>query len=320
MRTVPIDGLQDVSLPLDNLIATAVVVVVVVGLRFLVLRSVQRRVEDPTVWYRSRKTGTYVTVAVLALVLGAIWLEGVRGMATFLGLLSAGIAIALGDLLKNLAGWLFITVRRPLRVGDRIEIGEHAGDVVDVRAFRFSLLEIRNWVDADQSTGRILHVPNGMIFTETLANFGAAFPWIWHEVPVLITFESDWERAQEILQRILDEHTPDVARKAARESLRKAARKYLISFTHLTPTVYVDVRDSGVLLTGRLLCDVRARRGVTHGIWSALLREFAADASLELAYPTVRSYLHGPIRIEQERSAGDGQATGGVNAPHTSEQ
>lgn len=296
---------QGMELPLAQIAATLIVVVVVVALRFAVLRTVLHRIDDPAVWYRTRKIATYVAAAVVFVILGAIWLPGFRGLATFLGLLSAGVAIALGDLLKNLAGWLFITIRRPLRVGDRVEIGEHAGDVVDIRAFRFSLLEIRNWVDADQSTGRILHVPNGMIFTETLANFGAAFPWIWHEIPVLVTFESDWERGQKVLQRILDVHTPDVAREAARESLRRAARKYLISFTHLTPTVYVDVRDSGVLLTGRLLCDVRERRGLNHKVWSELLREFAADPSLELAYPTVRSYLQGPIRIEQTEPTRD---------------
>ena len=53
-------------------------------------------------------------------------------------------------------------LRRPFKAGDRIEIGPHAGDVIDIRLFRFSLLEIRNWVDADQSTGRIVHIPNGM--------------------------------------------------------------------------------------------------------------------------------------------------------------
>jgi small-conductance mechanosensitive channel len=77
-------------------------------------------------------------------------------MSTFLGLVAAGIAVALKDPLTNLAGWLFILWRRPFTAGDRVQIGEHKGDVIDLRLFRFTLLEIGNWVHADQSTGRLL--------------------------------------------------------------------------------------------------------------------------------------------------------------------
>jgi small-conductance mechanosensitive channel len=63
-------------------------------------------------------------------------------------------------------------------VGDRVQLGEYRGDVIDQRIFMFSLLEIGNWVDADQSTGRVIHLPNGKIFTEVLANYGQGFHYI----------------------------------------------------------------------------------------------------------------------------------------------
>ena len=67
-------------------------------------------------------------------------------------------------------------------------------------------MEIGNWVDADQSTGRILHIPNGMIFTSGVANYTHGPDYIWNEIPVLITFESDWEKAKGLLQEIADAH------------------------------------------------------------------------------------------------------------------
>ena len=97
-------------------------------------------------------------------------MEGLRSLGTFLGLLSAGLAIALKDVVASMAGWIFILWRRPFQLGDRIQIGDRAGDVVDLRLFQFTLLEIGNWVDADQSTGRSIHVPNGAVFTEPLFN------------------------------------------------------------------------------------------------------------------------------------------------------
>ena len=81
-------------------------------------------------------------------------MKGIASLTTFLGLASAGVAIAMHDTIANLAGWFFIISRKPFKVGDRIEIGEIAGDVIDIRIFQFSLVEIGNWVDAEQSTGR----------------------------------------------------------------------------------------------------------------------------------------------------------------------
>lgn len=275
---------------------SVVVVLAVVLLRWVVLRVIHRRIEDPEVWYRARKIATYTSTFIVVFVLLRIWLIQFDNFATFLGLLSAGVAIALSDVLKNLAGWLYIIARRPFRVGDRIEIGDHAGDVIDVRVFRFSILEIGNWVHADQSTGRIIHVPNGSVFTSAVANFTEGFGFIWHEIRFLITFESDWKRAETVYAAILAEVAPGITGKAA-ERIKATAREYRIKYTHLTPAVYVSVEDSGVLLTGRVLVSVRQRRAVDQDIWKRLLDAVAADPSIELAYPTVRTVLQDPIRL-----------------------
>jgi small-conductance mechanosensitive channel len=150
------------------------------------------------------KTSAYVAFALGVLVIVPLWFEGVKSASTFLGLLSAGLAIALRDPVVNLAGWAFILWRRPFEVGDRIQIGTHAGDVIDQRIFQFTLMEIGNWVGADQSTGRVVHIPNGKVFTEMLANYSKGFQYIWDEIPVLITFESNWEKAKGILEGIHD--------------------------------------------------------------------------------------------------------------------
>ena len=70
-----------------------------------------------------------------------------------------------------------------------------------------TLMEIGNWVDADDHTGRLIHVPNGLIFSATLANYGKGFKYIWNEMPVLVTFESDWRKAKKILVKIVHENS-----------------------------------------------------------------------------------------------------------------
>jgi small-conductance mechanosensitive channel len=174
-------------------------------------------------------------------------------------------------------------------LGDRIQIGDKAGDVVDIRIFQFTVLEIGNWVDADQSTGRVIHIPNSLLLTEPLANFTSQFEFIWHEIPVLITFESDWHRAKEILESILETKVGGVVVEAER-AVRTASRKFLIHFKKLTPKVYTSVGASGVLLTARFICRVRQRRGAAEEIWETILDAFAGEPSIDFAYPTTRMY------------------------------
>ncbi|UCF38564.1 MAG: mechanosensitive ion channel family protein [Acidobacteriota bacterium] len=281
--------LQDPSELQLRLIKSVVVAVAFYLLRLIALRTLERRVQDSKSLYQWRKTITYTLVLIAALFIGRVWSPGFETVSTFLGLLSAGLAIALRDPIVNLAGWLFILWRRPFKVGDRIQIGEHRGDVIDIRIFQFSLLEIGNWVQADQSTGRVIHIPNGMVFTAAQANYGQAFRYIWNELPVLVTFESNWKVAKRILTDIANEHSLHLS-KEAEEQVKEAARRYMVFYSHLTPIVYTSVADSGVLLTIRYLCDARARRGTAQGIWEDVLDRFADRDDIDFAYPSIRYY------------------------------
>lgn len=272
-----------------KLIDTLAILLILGVLRLLAVYLVNRRTEDATLRYRWRKTSAYVAGALGILVIAPMWLAGVRSLATFLGLFSAGLAIALQDPVSNLAGWLFIIWRQPFKVGDRVQVGSHAGDVIDVRLFQFSLLEIGNWVAADQSTGRIVHVPNRKVFSDVVANYSQGFEYIWHEIPVLITFESNWEQAKVILQEIANRQAAPLS-EAAAERIRQATRRYMIMYSKLTPIVYTRVEASGVLLTIRYLCEVRRRRSTEQEIWEAVLRAFAERPDIEFAYPTRRLY------------------------------
>ena len=267
--------------------------VTVLGLWFLhrlALALVYRRVRDPWIRYRWRKSSTYALLATGIVIVGRMWFAGVQALATFLGLVGAGLAIALKDPVSNLAGWAFIMWRRPFEVGDRVQVGLHAGDVIDLGLFQFTLNEIGAWVDADQSSGRIIHIPNGQVFTEPIANYDKGFKYIWNEVPVLVTFESDWRKAKQILTKIAVQHAQHLTAGAEQELLT-ASRQYVINYTKLTPIVYTRVVQTGaVQLTIRYLIEPRKRRGTEHAIWEDVLTEFARCPDIELAYQTTRGF------------------------------
>lgn len=269
-----------------NLLITLLLVIALWLIRRGILRLVFRRTEDIRTRYSWRKVTGYLLYFLVALVLIPLWLDHSGGLTTYLGLLSAGIAISLKDPLTNLVGWAFIMWRRPFRVGDRIQIGDQAGDVVDVRVFQFSMMEIRNWVNADQSTGRIIHIPNGLVFTQPLANFTYSFEYIWNEIPVIVTFESNWEKAKELLIGIAEKYNSKPDEPSGKKKV--VADEYLIFYKHLTSTVYTRVVNQGVELTIRYLCDPRQRRGSAQAIWEDVLKAFAEHPDIQFAYPTYR--------------------------------
>ena len=154
----------------EHLVYTLGALLIFVALRLMTSMIIRRNVQDEKRSYNLRKTFTYVYSGLFLFSLGSIWLNGMESIGTFLGLTSAGLAIALHDTIANLAGFFFIEARKPFRVGDRVEINGVQGDVIDVRLFQFSIVEVGNWVDADQSTGRIIHVPNSHVLKYATAN------------------------------------------------------------------------------------------------------------------------------------------------------
>jgi len=279
-----------ISIKTQNEILFSIFIILFLSIiRFLVLRLVWRQTEDVKVRYQWNRVISIIFPFTGIILIGAVWVPAFEQFGAYLGIITAGLAIALKDPLTNLAGWLFIVIRKPFVVGDRVQVGTHTGDIIDIRLFQFTMLEIGNWVEADQSTGRIIHIPNGKVFLEAQANYSTGFEYIWNEIKVLITFESNWEKAKVILEEIINKHTKNIDLKAKKEIL-EASKNYMIYYKNLTPIVYTSVKESGVQLTIRYLCNPRRRRGSENEIWEEILMQINGNEDINLAYPTTRFY------------------------------
>jgi small-conductance mechanosensitive channel len=218
-------------------------------------------------------------VFLLIILIGRHWLNGLEPILAFLGIIAVGLTISLKDVVSNMAGIVIILWRNVFAVGDRIEISTFKGDVVGLGVMYFSILEIGKWVDAEQSTGRVIRVPNSLVIANPVINYTKSFPYIWDEISICITFESNWKKAREILQAIADEKVGDKSgekSKAVQERL-KDNRDEVIHFKYLSPKIYIKPQQNtpvGVVLTLRYLCDPRERRGRENDLWESILEQF----------------------------------------------
>ena len=272
-----------------KLLTTIGILVVLWLLRWVWLWIMARRTEEPQTRYKWRKAATYTVTVVGLILIGRVWLEGIQSLVTYLGLVSAGVVVALREPIMNLFGWVFINWRRPFVVGDRVGISGIVGDVIDVGMSTFSLLEVGGWNAGEQSSGRIIHVPNGKVFTEPLVNYTQGFNYLWNEIPITVTFESNWVKAKAALEEIVREEAEEVS-KEAEQWIRQASRRFMIRSAAVDPIVYTKIEADGVQLTIRYVCEARKRRITEQAICEKILRAFSEAADIDFAYRTSRIF------------------------------
>ncbi len=266
---------------------TIFIIIIMAVIYSFIKKVLYKTIDNSKTYYRTKKTVSYVFVGIAFILIGRVWFKGIQSLTTFLGLFSAGLAIAMKDLIMNIAGWIFIIWKGPFRVGDRIEIGNISGDVIDIQ---FALMETRNWVNADQSTGRIVHIPNILIFNEPLFNYSKGIPYIWNEIPISVTYESNWKKAKKILEDIANRYGESISEEAE-ISIKEASRKFMIFNAKLEPKVYTSVdNENSITLTIRYMCSYRNRRDSSEKIYEEILERFKAHEDISFAYPTQRVY------------------------------
>src|SRR5207237_8593116 len=145
---------------------------------------------------------------------------GAQRAVTFAGVGGAGGAVALREPLVSIAGRIAIFVGKIFNVGDRIEINQMKGDVIDIGFFYTRMMEVGNWIGGDQASGRIVQIPNSKVFGTAIFNYTQNFSYIWDEVHLPITYDSNFDSATRILLDVGGEYTKEFL-KGAQEELEE---------------------------------------------------------------------------------------------------
>lgn len=252
-----------------RILVTLLLAAIILGLRRLVLRFMFRRYREQPLQARWKKNSSYLALLLITLILFPVWMPPIMSLLTVLGIFGAGVLLVLKELILNHAGWLYIVLRRPFEEGNRIALGNYIGDVIDIRLLDFTMLEVTGRDEGGQSTGRILHIPNYMLFTTPLANASKEFSFNWNEIRIPLKPGSDWKQAEKIIYATVEKILKPVDKNDHR--LKESEDRHLIQFRKVTPIVFVDFRKGAIVLTLRHLTEPRMTRVITDKIWRELL-------------------------------------------------
>lgn len=273
---------------LRKLILTALVLVgQALGNRVVQRLLVRRIPVDNPALYTVRRVTRYAFTLLAGILILGLWLERTGDLSVALGILGAGLAFALQEVIGSFAGWITIITGRPFSVGDRIETSGIRGDVVDIGILRTTLMETGNWLNGDHNTGRIVTVSNAFIFKEPLYNSSAYLNFVWDEITLPVTYDSDWKRAINLMSASINEHESYQALLPRAEEQRiKARRSLAVKLTSLAPRVFVRMTDNWIELGMVYPVDHDNRRKFRSEVSQRILLDFERNG-IQLGSQTI---------------------------------
>ena len=283
-------GLSRESWPM--LLASLLLLMVVWIPRSVVLRVMTTKKGRADVQVKQWKRLSFLLAFLLTVVLFIpLWINGLGSLGTVLGLATAALAVTMAHPLQSMLGGMYLMIRRPYQIGNRIRVGEHVGDVVDIRLLSTMLLELKEVEQSFQRTGRLIHVQNRHVFDGPIVNSSQTSGMLWDEVSTTYTFESDWQLGADLLERVVRAALP-IPGQDVKTLLRRAELDLNVILGDMDPQVYVDIGGSGVKVAVRYLVPIEQIRSVKNDICRHMLREVGLANRLDFAYPTNRAVLN----------------------------
>jgi len=250
-------------------------------------RSLSQFIPDADIRYRFRKVFTSLSYLVIVLFLTIVFNDRLGQLTVVFGVIGAGVAFALQEVIASFAGWLAISSGQFYKPGDRVQLGGIMGDVIDISILRTTVMEIGGWVKADQYNGRIVRIANSFVFKEPVFNYSADFAFVWDEIIIPVKYGSDHRLARQILQKVADEVVGEYVAQAQVE-WKNLVRKYLIEDASIEPMVTLVTTDNWMEFTLRYVVDYKARRIKKDQLFTRILDEFlSTDGHVAFASMTV---------------------------------
>lgn len=201
----------------------------------------------------------------------------IKGLMTFISVISAAMTIALRDFILNFFCGIYIKFKKPFKVEDRIQIEDIKGDVMSISAFSFEILEVSTKEDNGQSTGIVIHYPNSIIVSKPVKNINKGFKYIWDEIVVKISLEADLENDKKEIYKIVNSlDTIKSIPKKMKNLINDVNTTNRIYFNKFDPIIYTKIVDDHVELNVRFLMHPKKARYIESVIWDKIYLAYKA--------------------------------------------
>ena len=265
---------------LDKQYINLTILTILTFIFFSILKAIIKKiyselhVSDKKKYFRNRKIKISLTI-ICWIVVVLIWKEQIKGLMTLISFVSAAVTIALREIIFNFFAGIYINAKKILDIEDRIEIKGIKGDVITIHSLGFEMLEIADGSEYEQSTGKIVHIPNSAIFTEPTKNFTKAFKYIWDEIKINVELDSDIEDTKNVLYYILEsnEVLKEIPKKMENQ-VDDATVEYRIYYNNLDPIIYTRIEESHIEFSLRYLVHPKKIRIVQDEIYLRVLEQY----------------------------------------------
>lgn len=294
----------------QKLLMTLVLIGIVVGLSWIlrgIAALVARGHRNQKVVFWIRQAVNLLLAVILLLGFISIWFNEGPQLATFMGLVTAGVAFALQKPISALAGYVVILRGKTFNVGDRIVMGGVRGDVIELGFIQTTIMEMGEppeeqgdapsmWVHARQYTGRLVTISNSQVFDEPVFNYTREFPYIWEEMRLPISYKDDRRKAEQILLECAGRHTVH-AQELSADELKEMQRRYFLDRADLKPHVYYRLTDNWIEMTVRFIARSHGVRELKDKMSREVLDGLDA-AKIGIASSTYDVVGMPPIRVQ----------------------
>ncbi len=263
-------------------------IIIILGLVQLLQKSLTRSIENPDLRYRLRKTIIFSGYLIAVLFLAGVFSNQLHSIVVYLGIVTAGIAFALQEVILSIAGWLAISFGGFYKVGDRVKLSGTVGDVIDIGIFSTTLMEIGEWIKGDKYSGRVVRIANSFVFKEPVYNFSADFPYLWDEIVLPVKYGSNIQMTRSILQQTAE----DVVGKyiqPAQDRWKEMYKKYRFEHESIDPAVNMTANDNWLEFTLRYIVDYKKRRTTKDQLFEGIINKITAtDGKVAVASTTLQ--------------------------------
>jgi hypothetical protein len=264
---------DSVSLPIfEKCLAALVGILVIHAIFHLLERKLPLRFGQVDARYKVRKFVVFAGYVCILFFLAILFEDRLGRLSVTLGVVGAGVAVALQDVVASIAGAFSIGFSKLFSVGDRVQIGDSRGDVIDIGLLRTTIMETGCWVSKDLYNGRIVRIPNSIVLKLPVFNYSQGFQFVWDEIKVLFTTNSDYQLAKEMLLRVARESIGGYIVEA-QTSWSVMSDYYRAANPSLEPTVTLAVTAGSLELSVSYVVDYNKRTAMQDKLFVKIVQE-----------------------------------------------